>query len=197
MVSARLQRFNVSRFAFHVSRPSCINPPCRNAAPAPASRAPPSPSPSSPAARDSSVLTWWISCSLAATGSSPSTISSLAAWPTSTIWLATPVSGSSSRTSPSTSFYRGRWTTCGTSPRRPARWIIWSFPSRPSKSVRSAHTRPSDWPRKKAPGFCLPRPRRFTATRSSIRRPKPTGATSTRSARAAVTTNRSASPKRS
>jgi nucleoside-diphosphate-sugar epimerase len=44
--------------------------------------------------------------------------------------------------------------------------------------------------------FLSPPPRKFTATRSSIRRPRNTGATSTPSARAAATTRPSASPRR-
>ena len=43
---------------------------------------------------------------------------------------------------------------------------------------------------------CSPRPARSTATRSSIRSPRATGATSTRSARAASTTRPSATPRR-
>ena len=43
---------------------------------------------------------------------------------------------------------------------------------------------------------CSPRPPRSTATRWSTRSPRPTGATSTRSARAASTTRPSATPRR-
>ena len=46
-----------------------------------------------------------------------------------------------------------------------------------------------------APSSCWPRPRSATATRWSTRRRKPTGDTSTRSARARSTTKPSASPK--
>ena len=48
-----------------------------------------------------------------------------------------------------------------------------------------------------AHGSCSPRPPRSTAIRSSTRRRKATGATSTRSARAASTTRPSGSPRRS
>ncbi len=50
--------------------------------------------------------------------------------------------------------------------------------------------------KKKARVSCSPRPRKFTATRSSIRNRRNTGATSTPSARAAATTRPSVSPRR-
>ena len=50
--------------------------------------------------------------------------------------------------------------------------------------------------RARARASCSPRPPRSTAIRRCTRSRRPTGATSTRSARAACTTSRSASPKR-
>ena len=54
----------------------------------------------------------------------------------------------------------------------------------------------SAWPRPRAPGSSWPPPARSTATRWCTRSPRPTGATSTRSAPAASTTRPSASPRR-
>ena len=54
----------------------------------------------------------------------------------------------------------------------------------------------SNSPRRRAPACCSPRPARHTATRRSIRRRRPIGATSTPSARAAATTRASGSRNR-
>ena len=52
------------------------------------------------------------------------------------------------------------------------------------------------WPGRRVPGSCSPPPRRPTATRWCTRNRRPTGATSTRSARALATTRPSGSPRR-
>ena len=90
---------------------------------------------------------------------------------------------------------RARSTPSSTSPRRPPPSTTSSFRSRRSRSARSERTTRSGsrWPR--APVSCSPRPRRSTGIRSFTRSPRPTGATSTRSAPAASTTRPSASPR--
>jgi len=70
------------------------------------------------------------------------------------------------------------------------------LPIQTLRSARSARTRRSDSPRKRARASSSPRPRKFTAIRSSIRKPRNTGATSTPSARAAAMTRPSALPRR-
>ncbi len=100
-------------------------------------------------------------------------------------------------TSPTTSTCPARSTTCCTSPRRPRRSTTRSCRSRRSRPGRSARCTAWGWPARRAPGSCSPPPRRPTATRWCTRSPRPTGATSTRSARGRATTRRSASRRRS
>ena len=83
-----------------------------------------------------------------------------------------------------------------TSPRRPARPTSRSCRSRSCGSARSARCTCWSGRSPTAPGSCWPPPPRRTATRWCTRSRRPTGATSTRSACAASTTSRSASPRR-